>query len=50
VGGDEDDRDLLPPPRQFSLKIGPRHPGHRDVQEEALGFADEVRREERIRG
>jgi hypothetical protein len=28
VGGDEYDRYLLPPPPEFSLKIGSRHPRH----------------------
>src|SRR4029077_493932 len=32
VGGDEDDRNLLPTPRQLPLKIGSGHARHGDVE------------------
>src|SRR5262245_31201710 len=51
MGGNEDDRYLLPPPCQFLLKVGARHPRHRDVEEQTARFANDVgRREERFRG
>src|SRR5919197_56441 len=50
VGGDEHDWNLLPPACQFLLQVGARHPGHRDVEEQTVRFADDVRREERLGG
>ncbi len=49
IGGDEDNRDLLPPTDQFLLKIGARHAGHRDVENQAARFADDLGGEERFR-
>src|SRR4029077_17243976 len=34
------------PMYQFLLKVGARHPGHRDVEEQTPRFADDVGREE----
>ena len=47
--GDEDNRNLLPPARQFLLQIGARHARHCDVENQAARLADELRREERLR-
>src|SRR5918995_1869973 len=48
VGGDEDNRNLLLPADQFLLQFGPRHAGHRDVEEQTARLADEIGREERF--
>jgi hypothetical protein len=50
VGGDEDNRNGLSPPNQLLLKVRAGHPGHRDVEKQALSFTDDVRRKERFRG
>src|SRR5262245_42930985 len=46
VGGDEDNRDRLPAQRELPLEVEPRHAGHGDVEDQAAGLADNVRREE----
>src|SRR5262249_6904504 len=46
--GDEHNGNLLAPPCQFLLKVGARHPGHRDIEEQTAGLADDIRREERF--
>src|SRR5215831_8158909 len=48
--GDEHNWNLLPAPTQFLLKVGTRHPWHRDVEEQTAGLADDIRCEERFRG
>src|ERR1700730_6147930 len=48
MGGDEDNWNRLPPACQFLLQVGSRHADHRDVENEALGLANELRREERL--
>src|ERR1700704_6549268 len=48
VRGDEHNRNRLPAARQFLLKIGSRHADHRDIENEAVGLTDELRREERL--
>ena len=49
-GGDEHNWNLLPPTCQFLLKLGARHPGHRDVEEQTACFADGIRSEKRFCG
>src|SRR5262249_46922479 len=44
--GDEDDRNLLPAPRELLLEIEPRHAGHRDVEDQTSGLLDGARRQE----
>ena len=48
--GDEDDRNLLLPPRQFLLEIESRHSRHRNVEDQAPGPADKSDCEERLGG
>src|ERR1700682_2747998 len=48
VRGDEHNRNRLPPACQFLLQVGSRHAGQCDVENEAVGLADELRREERL--
>src|SRR6266566_2786494 len=50
VGGDEHNWNRLLPTCQFLFKIGARHPGHCDVEEQTACLADGVRREERFGG
>src|SRR5215475_10411802 len=40
VARDEHDRDLPLSPGQFLLQVGARHPGHHDVEEQTVGFAE----------
>jgi hypothetical protein len=46
----KDNRNVLPPMSELLLKVGARHPRHRDVQEQTPRFADDVRGEERFGG
>src|SRR5258708_35626831 len=46
VRGDEHNRNRLPPPCQYLLQIGSRHGWHGDVEDQATGLTDELRREE----
>src|SRR5436190_7152216 len=48
VRGDEHNRNRLPAACQFLLQVGSGHADHRDVENEAAGLADELRREERL--
>ena len=47
--GDEDDRNLLPAKRQFSLEIESGHARHSNVEEQTLGLADAIGCEELFR-
>src|ERR1700754_5095204 len=42
MSGDEDDRNLLPAKRQFSLEIGAGHARHGDVEDQTSGLADVI--------
>src|SRR5688572_7923133 len=46
--GDEDDRDVSPATCQLALKIRPRHPWHRDVEDQTARLTDDIRCEERF--
>jgi hypothetical protein len=50
MSSNEDDGNLLPAPSQFALKIGPGHPWHGDVENQALGLTNTVRCEKLLRG
>jgi hypothetical protein len=50
LSGDEDDRDKPLPADQLVLKLRSRHPGHRDVEDEALGVTDAIGRKELVGG
>src|SRR6516162_746391 len=41
-GGNKDDRDLLPPPRQFLLKIKSSHSWHHDIEDQTPRFIDTI--------
>src|SRR3954470_23430210 len=49
-GCDEHDRNLLPAKDQFALEIRAGHARHGDVDDQALGLADGIGREEFLRG
>src|SRR5262249_32693500 len=48
VAGDEHDRNRVPPTYQFLLKLGSRHPGHRNVEDQTFSLRHELRGKERI--
>src|SRR6185369_12215040 len=45
---DEHNRDDLPATDQFLLQFGARHAAHRDVEQQAVGLAENIGREERF--
>jgi hypothetical protein len=46
LSSDEDDRDLLLPSPQFSLKVMAGHPRHSDVEKQTFSLVDAIGREE----
>jgi hypothetical protein len=49
VGGDKDDRYLLPTKHQLLLQSGPAHPRHGDVEDQTSGLTNASGREELFR-
>src|SRR5216683_3296772 len=49
VGGNEDDRNVLPAKLQFPLQIRSGHARHGDVEDQTSGLADAIGREELFR-
>src|SRR5262245_27852545 len=46
--GDEHDWNVPPASCQLALKIWTRHPGHRDVEDQAVRLAEDIRCEKRL--
>src|SRR5580704_16028455 len=45
LGGDENDRSFHPTSLQFVLQVGPRHPRHRNIEDQTFGLAHAIGRE-----